>query len=59
MQLAPKKRKRNLGNDTSAETKQYERYEILSAGELYELAKKFAQLIEDADCLRNQGKLIE
>ena len=47
----PKKRKRNLGNDTSAETKQYERYEILSAGELYELAKKFAQLIEDADCL--------
>lgn len=59
MQLAPKKRKSNLGNDTSTETKQYERYERLSVEEQYELAKQFAKLIEEADLLRSQGKLTE
>lgn len=59
MQLAPKKRKSILGNDTPIETKQYERYERLSVEEQYELAKQFAKLIEEADCLRNQGKLTE
>ena len=59
MLLAPKKRKTNLGNDTSVETKQYERYEALSIEELYELAKQFAKLIEEADNLRNQGELTE
>ena len=55
----PKKRKSILGNDTPIETKQYDRYERLSVEEQYELAKQFAKLIEEADCLRNQGKLTE
>lgn len=59
MLLAPKKRKTSLGNDTSVETKQYERYETLSIEEQYELTKQFAKLIEEADNLRNQGKLTE
>ena len=59
MQLAPKKRKSKLNNDTSTETKQYERYERLSIEEQYELAKQFAKLIEEADCLRNQDTLTE
>lgn len=59
MQLAPKKRKSNLGNDSYIGTKQYERYEILSIEEQYELAKQFAKLIADADDLRKQGRLTE
>ena len=59
MLLVPKKRKSSLGNDSSAETIQYERYETLSIEEQYELAKQFAKLIEKADFLRNQDKLTE
>lgn len=59
MLLAPKRRKSNLDNDAPAEPKRYEKYETLSIEEQYELAKQFARLIEEADGLRNQGKLTE
>ena len=59
MLLAPRRRKSNLDNDAPAEPKRYEKYETLSIEEQYELAKQFARLIEEADGLRNQGKLTE
>lgn len=59
MQLAPTKRKSSLGKAASATTKQYKSDETLSIEELYKLAKQFAKLIEEADDLRNQGKLTE
>ena len=59
MQLAPTKRKSNLGKTTSTTTKRYENDETLSIEELYKLAKQFAKLIEEADNLRNLSKLTE
>lgn len=61
MQLAPTKRKSNLGKTTSTTTptKRYENDETLSIEELYKLAKQFAKLIEEADDLRNLSKLTE
>lgn len=59
MQLAPTKRKSSLGKAASATTKQHKSDETLSIEELYELAKQFAKLIEEADDLRNQSKLTE